>query len=129
MIKVYNAIILPHFDYCSLVWSNCSEYLLDKLQKNAKQGGKLRIITGSPYDIPTKEIFRELNWQSLPDRWEKNKLMFMHKVKSNELTASMNNLFQIANNPNYDLRSNGNDFLLQKPKTNYMKKVSLIMEQ
>ena len=28
----------------------------------------------------------------------------------------------IANNPNYDLRSNGNDFLLQKPKTNYMKK-------
>ena len=34
----------------------------------------------------------------------------------------MNNLFQIANNPNYDLRSNGNDFLLQKPKTNYMKK-------
>ncbi len=46
----------------------------------------------------------------------------MHKVKSNELPASMNNLFQIANNPNYDLRSNGNDFLLQKPKTNYMKK-------
>ena len=33
-----------------------------------------------------------------------------------------NNLFQIANNTNYDLRSNGNDFLLQKPKTNYMKK-------
>ncbi len=67
-------------------------------------------------------IFRELNWQSLPNRWEKNKLMFMHKVKSNELLASMNNLFQVANNTNYDLRSNGNDFLLQKPKTNYMKK-------
>ena len=81
-----------------------------------------RINIGRPYDIPTKEIFRELNWQSLPDRWEKNKLMFMHKVKSNELPASMNNLFQIANNTNYDLRSNGNDFLLQKPKTNYMKK-------
>ena len=33
MIKVYNAIILPHFDYCSLVWDNCSDYLNDKLQK------------------------------------------------------------------------------------------------
>ena len=86
------------------------------------QNRAARIITGRPYDIPTKEIFRELNWQSLPNRWEKNKLMFMHKVKSNELPASMNNLFQIANNTNYDLRSNGNDFLLQKPKTNYMKK-------
>ncbi len=79
LIKVYNAIILPHFDYCSLVWSNCSDYLLDTLQK--MQNRAARIITGRPYDIPTKEIFRELNWQSLPDRWEKNKLMFMHKVK------------------------------------------------
>ena len=39
--------------------------------------------------------------------------MFMHKLKSNELLASMNNLFQIVNNPNCYLRSNGNDFLLQ----------------
>ncbi len=48
----------------------------------------------------------------------------LNTVKSNELPTSMNNnnLFQIADNPNYDLRSNGNDFLLQKPRTNYMKK-------
>ena len=48
--------------------------------------------------------------------------MFMDKVESNKLPTSMNNLFQIANNPNYDFRSNANDFLVQKPKTNYMKK-------
>ena len=27
LIHVYNAIILPHFDYCSLVWDTCSNYL------------------------------------------------------------------------------------------------------
>ena len=48
--------------------------------------------------------------------------MFTHKVKSNELPASMNNVFKIANNQIHILRINGNDFLLQKPKTNYMKK-------
>ncbi len=48
--------------------------------------------------------------------------MFMDKVESNELPTSKNNLFQIANNPNYDFRNNANDFLVQKPKTNYMKK-------
>ena len=69
-----------------------------------------------------KEIFRELNWQPLADHWKKTKLMFTHKVKSNELPASMNNLFKIANNQIHILRSNSNDFLLQKPKTNYMKK-------
>ena len=107
LIKVYNAIILPYFYYCSLVWSNCSEYLLGNYKKTQKRAA--RIITGRPYEIVTKEIVRELNWQPLADRCEKNKLMFIHKVKSNELPASMRNLFKIANNQYYNLHSNGND--------------------
>ena len=61
------------------------------------QNRAARIITDRPYEIATREIFRELNWQPLADRWEKNncKPMFMHKVKSNELPASMNNLFKV----------------------------------
>jgi hypothetical protein len=53
----------------------------------------------------------------------------MYKVKNSELPESMNQLFEIANIQNYNLRSKGNDFLLQKSKTNYMKKVLVIMEQ
>ena len=40
------------------------------------------IITGRPYEIATKEIFRDINWQSLDDHWEKNKLIFMHNRPS-----------------------------------------------
>ena len=32
LIKVFNATIQPHFDYCSSVWDNCSKSLKDKLQ-------------------------------------------------------------------------------------------------
>ena len=28
LISVYNAIVLPYFDYCSLVWDTCNNYLL-----------------------------------------------------------------------------------------------------
>ena len=51
--------------------------------------------------------------------------MFMHKVNGNKLPASMKNLFKIANNEieNQHLRSSVNDFLLRKPKTNYIRKV------
>ena len=38
--NVYKAIVLPYFDYCSLVWDNCSMFMQEKLQKNAKQGSK-----------------------------------------------------------------------------------------
>ena len=29
---VYSAFVLPHFDYCALVWHNCSKALQNKLQ-------------------------------------------------------------------------------------------------
>ncbi len=32
-ISVYNAIVKPHFDYCSLVWDMGNAYSLEKLQK------------------------------------------------------------------------------------------------
>ena len=41
---VYNALIMPHFDYCSLVWNNCSKYLLEKLQR--LQNRAARVISG-----------------------------------------------------------------------------------
>jgi hypothetical protein len=44
LIIVYNAIILSHFDYCSLVWDECEDYLLKKLQK--LQNRAARVITG-----------------------------------------------------------------------------------
>ena len=32
-VQIYNALILPHFDYCSPVWDGLSGCLSDKLQK------------------------------------------------------------------------------------------------
>jgi hypothetical protein len=46
----------------------------------------------------------------------------MYKAKRNELLENLMNLFEIKNNINYNLRSNGNEFILRKPKTNFMKK-------
>ena len=32
-IQIYDALIMPHFDYCSIVWDCLSGSLSDKLQK------------------------------------------------------------------------------------------------
>ena len=114
------ALILPHFDYCSLVWDNCSKYLLDKLQK--MQNRAARVITGRPYDISSSTALRELNWQPLANLREQNKAKFMYKMRNNELSEFMTNMFNVTNNTNYNLRSNKVDFALQKPNTNFMKK-------
>ena len=54
--KIYNAIVLSHLDYCSLVWDNCSEYNLHKLQK--LQNRAARVITGRTYETSSKDVLK-----------------------------------------------------------------------
>ena len=34
LVKVYNSLIQPHFDYCNVVWGNCNKGLSEKLQRH-----------------------------------------------------------------------------------------------
>ena len=39
-IQIYNALIMPHFDYCRPVWDCLSGYVSDKLQKNTESDSR-----------------------------------------------------------------------------------------
>ena len=73
--RVYNALIMPHFDYCSLVWDNCSKYLLEKLQK--LQNRAARVISGKSYETRSSEILKYLGWQPLLERRKEKRALFM----------------------------------------------------
>ena len=47
-VRIYNALILPYFDYCGAAWDCMSGYLSDKLQK--MQNRAVRVITILPFD-------------------------------------------------------------------------------
>ncbi len=63
VISVYNSLIVPHFDYCSLVWNIGNAYSLEKLQK--LQNRAAIIIIGKSYDVRSKDTLEELSWQPL----------------------------------------------------------------
>ena len=66
---------------------------------------------------------RELNWQNLIKHFKDKKAIFAYKIKNNiQVPQSIANKFQIKDNSNYNLRSNNRHFLLDRPKTNFMKK-------
>ena len=46
----------------------------------------------------------------------------MHKVANGEYLEKISNLFVVKNNDNYNLRNNGTDYTLEKPRTNFLKK-------
>lgn len=120
LISVYNAIVLPHFDYCSLVWDTCENYLQEKLQK--MQNRAARVITGKTYEVRSVEILSELNWKSLVERRNENKAVFMYKIRKGECPESISNIFNVKNNQQYSLRSDNLDYALEKPRTNFLKK-------
>ena len=52
--NVYNSLAQPHFDYCNVVWRNCSKNVSSKLQK--LQNRAARVLTFSNYDCSTMII-------------------------------------------------------------------------
>ena len=56
LLNVYNSLVQPHFDYCNVVWGNCSKNLSSKLQR--LQNRAARVITFSNYDCSTSEYFK-----------------------------------------------------------------------
>ena len=63
LIKVYNGLIQPHFDYCNVVWGNCNKSLGEKLQR--LQNRAARILMSSSYDSNLDDLFRALGWRRL----------------------------------------------------------------
>ena len=117
---IYNALILPHFDYCPLVWSNCSETLKLHLQK--LQNRAARVITGDNYDVRSKQILLKLGWKTLDERRQNLMEKYMSNIVNNNCPEIIGNLFEKCNNYDYNLRSNGKFLRLSKPNTNSMKR-------
>ena len=59
-LQIYQALILPHFDYCSSVWDELNVTLSDKLQNRAA-----RVITRSSYDTSISFLQKRLHWDNL----------------------------------------------------------------
>ena len=81
MKMLYNAFVLPHFDYCSQIWSNRFQMHTDKLSKLQKRAA--RIILSKDYSTPSVELFESLNWMPLQQRFMYLRAVLMYKCMHN----------------------------------------------
>ncbi len=63
LISIYNALINPHFDFCSEVWDTMGVGLSNRLQK--LQNRAARVIMNFSNDISGPEAIKALGWESL----------------------------------------------------------------
>ena len=116
---MYNALVMPHFNYCSTVCQNNNQTHLDKLYKLQKRAA--RIITNLDYTIRSTDIFQKLSWKPLELILRKRDLLMTFKAINGMLPEHVTQLFHTCENSGYVLRSSNLKLSQPKPKTNFLK--------
>ena len=100
----FNSYVLPHFDYCCIIWGNCSKTALYKLVKLQKRAA--RLILDKDYNTRTKVLFSELGWMPLEDRIVFMRAVQMYKTLNDNNSQGLDSLFEYNKNLyNYNTRS------------------------
>ena len=81
MLFYNNSNISPHLDFCCIIWGNCSSTLEDKLVIFQKRAA--RVILDCDFYTTSSELFKELNWQTFPERVTYQKAILMYRIINN----------------------------------------------
>ena len=88
---IYYSLVQPYFDYCDVVWGDCSKTRADKLQKS--QNRAARIITRADYSIRSSDVLNSLEWSNLEERRKRHLLVRMFKVFNNNCPTYLRERF------------------------------------
>ena len=117
---IYNALVQPHFDYCSIVWGNCGKTLSEKLQK--LQNRAARILTSSSYDADAGYLLQQLGWKDLIAQRQIQVALMVFKALNDLVPDYLSSMFTERSTPGYVLRDSTNKLNVPLPRTNYLKK-------
>ena len=93
LLLLYNTLILPHLNYCAVVWGSTYRSKLYKiivLQKRA-----VRIIDHKPFLFPSSELFVKYNILKIPDLIVQQNIVILLAFLNNTLPTSISKLFNI----------------------------------
>ena len=121
LLNVYDSLVQPHFNYCSVVWGNRGTGLSEKLQK--LQNRAARILMCANYDSNIDELFRALGWRKLKYQRLESAAVMMYKSLHGMTSKYLSSRFVFQNDvTSYRLRNTENKLALLQPRTNYLKK-------
>ena len=91
LLLLYNALVLPHLNYCAVVWGNNYQSRLDKLIKLQKRA--VRIIDYKPFLYPTNSLFIKYKILKFPDMVKEQSVMIMLGYINKTLPEPISEMF------------------------------------
>jgi len=117
-----NALVMPHLDYCSSVWSNCNTEFLHSLQ--VQHNRLARVLTNADIRTRIDDLMKSLNWTRLNERWNAQLLILLFKCLKGTAPMYLSSQFDFTHNSHsHGTRSQTfNSLIVPKWKTVYGKK-------
>ena len=86
-----NALVFPHFDYCSPVWTNCISEFSNSLQ--VLQNKLARVLLSADIRTPISDMMNTLCWDKLHERWNKQLLVIVFKCLHHNAPSYLSSQF------------------------------------
>ena len=125
--SVANALVIPHFDYASSVWSNCSA--TDQAHLQVLHNRLARTILSADIRTPIDDMLSSINWIRLSNRWSNHMLILtLNVLKICALTIYViNSILFIMYIHNHITRSHtSNKLIVPKCNSNSGKRTFLV---
>ena len=122
LLCIYNALVQPHFDYCTVIRGNCDKSLSIKLQK--LQNRTARILTGGLFffDANADDLFVRLDWQKLSLQRELKTATMVYKSLSGLGPDYLKSMFtDWSSTSTFSLRNCEGKLALPLLRTNFLK--------
>ena len=74
--NIYNALALPHLDYCCVLWQECRIQLQQRVERI--QNYAMRLICSKPPRTPSEKLRSDMNCMPLSKRQELFRLALVH---------------------------------------------------
>lgn len=111
IVMLSNALVLPHFDYASTVWTNFSSENHKKLQ--VLHNSLARTILSADIRTPINELMDTLQWIKLDSRWHNQLLLLVFKCLRNLSPSYLSSQFEYVHNTHtYITRNHSNNTLI-----------------
>ena len=119
LVLLFNSFVQPHFDYCAQIWSNRFQMQTNKLEKLHKRAA--RIILSRNYDTPSTELFCELKWLNINQRFDYHRAVLMYKCVNNLApTYLTDSIIQTNQVHNYNTRHASTSLVVPKLRLNVL---------
>ena len=117
----YSTYMKTHFDYCSIVWGNSSNYNIDKIDKLQSTACKINLGKDNTHSAEARNHLKML---SFDENVFLLKAKVMYTIVNNIVLEYLTDFFQMKNadNTGSNLRSVSNtNFVIPKPNNNLFK--------